>query len=246
MKIGLTSTGALLLCVLLAGCDGGGSSPQQPPPPQPQGTAPPPPTPLQGQFKMEGRGYWDIARTSDYAIIIPRNWSQITEQQPEAAKLYLVKRGVVDETGNPVEVGLMVEQFPSHPRSIDEEIERLITRYKQLEENELLNDPMVQNVQLADGTTGQLLLLEMLTKGKIVRRSVVVKLLATDETKNMWIVTGYVAAGSDSLIGTRESSIFQMLLTHVTSFSLDPQQVDERPIHEIYHAQAMPPAQEPQ
>jgi hypothetical protein len=237
---------AVLLCLLILGCDGGGGTPPQPMAP-PQQAAPPPPTPLQGDFKVESRGYWDIAQTSEYAIIIPRNWSQVIDKDvPEASTLYLVKRGVIDETGNPVEVGLMIERFPSPERTVDEEIDRLIVRYRQLEQTELITDPLVQNVQLAGGASGQLLLLEMLTQGKVARRSSVVKLLTADENNTTWIVTGYVASGHESIIGTPQSNIFQMLLTHVSSFSLDPQTVDEQPIHEIYHAQAMPPAQQPQ
>jgi hypothetical protein len=214
MKMHLVLFPALAL-LLHSGCTEDPAA--SPPPPAGAGTtAPPQPTLLVGEFQVDPRQYWDVARTEDFGIVIPRNWSQITE--------------------NPLDVGLMIEQFPDHPRTLDEELSRIVQRYRAEQQVEVIDEPRAQTLTLGDGNEARLLLIELLIHDKTTRRSVNAKLVTIDQQKNAWVVSGYVVAGQQSVVATLQSGIFQRLLAHVESFSLDPKQVNELQVHEVYHS----------
>jgi hypothetical protein len=234
MKMHLVLFPALAL-LLHSGCTEDPAA--SPPPPAGAGTtAPPQPTLLVGEFQVDPRQYWDVARTEDFGIVIPRNWSQITENLPPTVRLYMVRHGVIDETGNPLDVGLMIEQFPDHPRTLDEELSRIVQRYRAEQQVEVIDEPRAQTLTLGDGNEARLLLIELLIHDKTTRRSVNAKLVTIDQQKNAWVVSGYVVAGQQSVVATLQSGIFQRLLAHVESFSLDPKQVNELQVHEVYHS----------
>ena len=159
-----------------------------------------------------------------FALVIPPGWRNITELASGNRKLYLNGDGIgvpaMDETGAPLQVGMMVEMWANTKDSLEKGVESLISNARRNRRLEFVNEAKVDSYRLNDGTSAALLTMEFIKEGS--RRSLQMKLLAKDSNSSGWIVSAFVVGGKDSTIPTADSTVVKLLRAHVTSFCFDP------------------------
>ena len=175
--------------------------------------------------------YWDVYRTQQFAVAIPRNWQPQKANSP-AMLLYLL-REARDETGEPLKVGLTIERFPGNKDTLDEGVKQLIEHFRAdkrwTPQGEIRDEP----VSLADGTAARLVTLHARSQdGR--RRALQYKLLALDKQRVGIAISAFLTTSAASKMTDPESKIARLLWAHVTSLTLDPAKMNDAALRAAY------------
>jgi hypothetical protein len=157
-------------------------------------------------------------------VAVPSGWRAFDPPNPKV-KLYRSGDGFGfperDETGAPLQIGLMVETAPSAEQTLDEVTRNLGEAAKHAPNLELQHTT-VRSLKLADGTRAVLSTMEFTKEGS--RRSLQLKLVARDPKGTTWIVSGFLVGGLTSQWPRPDSEIAQWLTGVVTWVTFDPKQ----------------------
>jgi hypothetical protein len=185
--------------------------------------------------------FWDVYRTQQFAVAIPRNWRPQKANSP-AILLYLMREGR-DETGEPLKVGLTIERFPGNKDTLGQGVTQLIDHFRAdkrwVPQGEIRDEP----ITLADGTPARLVSLNVLSQDG-ARRAIQYKLMTLDKEQVGIVIGGFLTTSAGSKITSPGSKMAQLLRAHVTSLTLDPSKMDEAPLRAAYVSQA-PAASQP-
>ena len=217
MEKSRTRIGVVLLAIFLGGCEGKKDGPpvggQAPTPPTTKPTTAPATKPVP---TVEG----DRHVTDEFAMIVPRGWRSLDMLISAKNRLYLNGDGIgapaIDETGSPVQIGMMVERYPNTTDTVRRGAERLLANAKRNPRLKLIGKARIESLRLSDGTEAALLTTEFIKSGS--RRSLQMKLLAKDAASNGWVVSGFLVAGKNSNIPKPDSPQAQTLRAHLRTF----------------------------
>jgi hypothetical protein len=166
-------------------------------------------------------GSWDLVQVDRALVAVPANWRAFDAPNPRV-KLYRSGDGFgfpeLDETGEPLQIGLMVETAPSTERTLDE-VTRSLGEAAKHAPNLELQRTTVRPLKLADGTDAVLSTMEFTKEGS--RRSLQLKLVARDPKGTTWIVSGFLVGGMSSQWPRPDSKIAQWLTGLVTWVTFD-------------------------
>ncbi len=185
----------------------------------------------------DGAKDWEAVSVESGTIAVPKNWRSF-DKLKRSMLIYRQGDGVgipaVDENGNALQIGLMVEKFPETKETVKEMMDGLIEQAKKVRQLELVGKESVDTIKLADGTEAMLLKAEFIKEK--TRRSLQMKLVVKDAESNAWIVSGHVVGGKESKLPTAESELTKWLSAHLTSFSLDAKKFDADKVEAAYKA----------
>lgn len=161
--------------------------------------------------------------TDEFAMIVPRGWRSFDMLLSAKNRLYLNGDGIgapaIDETGSPVQMGLMVEKYPNTTDTVLRGIETLLANAERDPRLKLIGKGRIESLRLSDGTEAALLTTQFIKSGS--RRSLQMKLLAKDADSTGWVVSGFLVAGRNSAIPKPDSPQAQTLRAHLMSFCFD-------------------------
>jgi hypothetical protein len=176
---------------------------------------------------------WEEVAVENGRIAIPRGWRAMDFLKPP---VYRVGDGmgtvpVVDETGEPLQVGINVERFPEMSISLERAIDGLIEDAKAGGRLQLVQHE-VEELELADGTAARLLTTQFIKEK--TRLSLQMKLVVKDAEATVWVVNGYVVGGRESTWPTPESRLTRWVEAHLKSFTLDGEKFDTEGLRAAY------------
>lgn len=170
---------------------------------------------------------FEIVRFDAAGLAVPKGW----RVQPTASRQMLAARigdgiGVpaVDETGEPLRIGVTVERFRAGKDSLDFGIEQLVKAAKANRRLEIVGQESIEKLKLADATEAALVSMEFINEKS--RRSLQLKLLVKDDKDKAWIVSGFLVGGKESKLPTAKSELAQWLRSIVLTFCLDAAKID--------------------
>jgi hypothetical protein len=102
--------------------------------------------------------------------------------------------------------------------TIEDRIKILTEDARTAPQRTLAAEPIIENVQLADGTKASLMIVEQIKQGG--RRSLYMKLLVQDEAGTTWAITGWIVASRDSFLPKKDSGLAKMMMSFLQSFSI--------------------------
>lgn len=182
---------------------------------------------------------WRVVKGEGYAMAVPAGWRAV---DAPPGRFVLVLQGIgagvpiVDENGEPLQIGITVEKFPNTKGSLEDGIKLLAKNAKANPRLELVGAEVVDSLELADGAPAVLLTTQFVKEG--TRSSLQLKMLAKDKDANGWVVSAYVVVGKASQLAARDGALATGLAAHVRSFCLDPSKVDVKPVEAAYAARA--------
>jgi len=166
-------------------------------------------------------------------IAVPKGWRNLDQATNKA--LYRQGDGIgvpaSDETGDPLQIGLVVEMFGKAKESIEEIMNGVVASAKDDPRLDLVKKD-VTKIKLADGTDALLLRAEFIKTH--IRRSYQTKLVAKDAGSNVWIVSAHLVGGKDSEWSRSGSHLAKWLEAHVTSFTFDGSKFDAKKVDAAY------------
>jgi hypothetical protein len=178
---------------------------------------------------------WEAAKGEGFALIVPRGWRSF-DRPPGRMKLHLTGDGIgvpmVDETGAPLQIGMTVECFPNTKDAPADGAAALVKNAKRNPRMELVGKETTEKVTLADKSEGLLLVMEFIKDGS--RRSLQMKMLVKDSKDNGWVVSGFLVGGKESKWPTHNGVLIAWLKSHMTSFVLDADKLDEAGVREAH------------
>jgi hypothetical protein len=166
-------------------------------------------------------------------IAVPKGWRNLDQ----AANKVLYRQGdgigvpAADETGDPLQIGMVVETFGTAKESIEEIMDSVIAGAKGDPRLELVKKD-VTKVKLADGTDALLLRAEFIKAH--IRRSYQTKLVTKNAGANVWIVSAHLVGGKDSEWPRAGSRLAKWLEAHLTSFTFDGSKFDAKKVDAVY------------
>jgi hypothetical protein len=137
-----------------------------------------------------------------------------------------------DDTGQPLQAGLVLEQLTDAKGSLSEVAAGVIAGARKDARLKPLADSTVEPVKLSDATDAVLLTSVFLKEGN--RRSVQLKVIARGPDSRTWMVSGYLVGGKDSRWCTPGSNMANWLRAHLLSLRLAPGNLDEKALREAY------------
>ena len=167
-------------------------------------------------------------------IAVPRGWRAL--EGLTGKLLYRQGDGIgmvppVDETGAPLQIGMVVDKFESTKESVAEIVNGLVAQAGNDRRLQLVRKETAE-VRLADGTKAMLLRTELLKEK--TRRSVQLKLVAKDAESNVWIASAHVVGGKESGWPQIGSTLVKWVEAHLTSFTLDGKKFDAEKVIAAY------------
>ena len=183
----------------------------------------------------EGTGKWKAHDGDGFHLVIPSGWRELPFLSP-TRKLYLNGDGIeapaVDETGSPVQIGLMVESFPNTKEPLEAMSRTLAESATGDPRLQAIGEHTISPVTLSDGTEAHLLVMEFIKEQR--RKSLQMKLIAKDKQSTAWIVTGFLVGGKESRLPTRNSALAERLRAHISSLCFDATKIDLSPFPSVY------------
>jgi hypothetical protein len=171
-------------------------------------------------------GAHEVVKTDEFAMAVPSGWRDF-RGAPRQFKMFRQGDGkgvpLVDETGAPLQIGLTVEKFRD-PKSIEEGAAELTKAAKANAQLEIVGEPKLEKLKLADGTEALLLSTEFIKEGR--RHSLQMKLLAKRGTDDAYVASGFLVGGKESTWPTTQSKLAKWLRAYMTTFVLDPAKLD--------------------
>ena len=178
---------------------------------------------------------WETASADPAKVAVPKGWRGF-DGIKRTMPIYRQGDGIgvpaVDETGEPVQIGLTVEKFPPAREStetIAKELARSSTQNPQLE---MVGKESVEAIKLSDQTAATLVTTEFIKGGS--RRSLQMKLIGKDGKGQIWIVSGFLVGGKDSKWPTPKSKPGTWLRAHLVSLTLTGKEIDRKSLEAAY------------
>jgi hypothetical protein len=173
------------------------------------------------------RPTWELVRGENYAIAVPEGWRKMDGLMPHQL-VFRQGDGIgvpaVDETGSPLQIGMMVEKFAKTDDTLEDGAKKLVRSAKNNARLRLVGQEFLEPLKLSDGTAALLLWTEFIKDGD--RHSLQLKMLAKDKDSGAWIVSAHIVGGKDSKLPQRDSALAVWLAAHVKSFCFDTTRFD--------------------
>ncbi len=140
----------------------------------------------------------------------------------------------VDETGEPLQIGLTLERFPADDVSTETIAKELAKGASKNPRLQMVGKEVVEAVKLSDQTEATLVTTEFIKEGS--RRSLQMKLIAKDASGQIWIVSGFLVGGKESQWPAPKSKLGVWLRAHLVSLTLTGKEVDAKGLEAAYRA----------
>lgn len=170
-----------------------------------------------------------VHRADGWAIATPGNWGTFEGIRPPVA-LYLIGDGregipMMDGTLSALKAGLLVEVFEDRKDALKEHVAKDLKELKESDAFELLQDPQVQDLTLADGTKAHVLDAEFV-RVQNRRVSFQTKVYAGDADGRHVVATGFITCSRPGRQSVKAIALPELVRAHTTSLVLDPAKVD--------------------
>jgi len=175
---------------------------------------------------------YEVVAFSGGSIAVPKEWRSL----PVPIGLFRVGDGIgvpaVDETGEPLQIGMSVQKFGVAKESLQEMASTLSDAAKNAPNLEPAGKEIVEPIKLADGTNALLLTFEFIKEGS--RRSLQMKLVTKDAGNVVWIASAHLVGGKNSGWPKPGSSLAKWLAAHLTSLTFDAKKFDAAKVEAAY------------
>jgi hypothetical protein len=178
---------------------------------------------------------WELVPVGRGKMAVPKGWRNLDNIKPG---MILYRQGdgkgvpLVDETKSPLQIGLVVEKFSGAIKSVKDIMNGLVKEAQTAPQLELVGQPAVETMKLADGTDATFLTAEFIKEGR--RRSLQMKLVTKDVDGNAWIASAHLVGGKESKWPTANSNLAKWLRAHLTSLCWDKSKVDVEALKAAY------------
>lgn len=188
-----------------------------------------------GMASEPSEARWETMTVGTGKLAVPKGWGDFKGIRPPLVA-YRIGDGIivprVDETGSALQIGMTVEKFPATKESIEKIMDQLVRGAKKTPRLEIVGEEKVEDVKLADGTIGKLLIAEFIKEKH--RHSLQMKLVVKDPEGAAWIVSSHLVGGLKSQWPKPGSMYVNWLRAHLTSFSVDPEKFDPARLDAAY------------
>jgi hypothetical protein len=178
---------------------------------------------------------WEVAAVGPASLAVPRGWRKLDGLRPNTL-LFRQGDGIglpaQDDTGQPLQAGLVLEQLTDAKGSLKEVGAGIIAGAKKDARLKPTEESIVEPVKLSDSTDAIFVTSVFLKEGH--RRSLQLKLIARGPDARTWMVSGFLVGGKDSRWCTPGSEMARWLRVHLMSLRLTPGNVDEKPLRAAY------------
>jgi hypothetical protein len=170
---------------------------------------------------------WELVPVGRGKMAVPKGWRNLDNIKPG---MILYRQGdgkgvpLLDETKSPLQIGLVVEKSSDALKSVKNIMNGLVEEAQKAPQLELVGQPAVETIKLADGTEAMFLTAEFIKEGR--RRSLQMKLVAKDPDGKTWIASAHLVGGKESMWPTANSNLAKWLRAHLTSLSWDESKID--------------------
>lgn len=188
-----------------------------------------------GEPSKENR--WEIISSGPVSVPIPKGWRNFDGMQPS---LLIFRQGdgitfpMFDEAGQPLQMGITVEQFASTSDSTETIAKKTADGASHDPRLKPVGDDWLEPVVLSDQTKGTLLIKEFIKSTH--RRSLQMKLFIKDADAMPWVISGYIVGGKDSPLPTRNSRLAVWIRAHLLSAALTKKAVATKALDAAYDA----------
>ena len=177
-----------------------------------------------------GEEPFEIVKFEPGAIAVPRGWRAM--EAITRKLLFRTGDGMgnippVDETDEPLQVGMAVEKFADVKEPLGDGMAKLVDGAQSDPRLEWVKKD-ITTIRLSDGTEAMLLKAEFLKEK--TRRSLQMKLIAKDASSTLWIASAHIVGGKDSEWPKASSTMAQWLEAHLTSLVLDEKKLDAKKV----------------
>jgi len=186
---------------------------------------------------------WEVVGTKEFTIAVPKGWRKLPELVLNNV-VYLNGDGigapVVDETGNPIQIGMAVERYGKVKDSAVEGAKRNLGTLEYDPRLKVLSKNPPQPLKLSDGTDAafnRVLLIEDRS-----RKSLQMKLFAADSNSRGWVVSAWIVTGRDSQFIENNAPLENRLRAHVTSLCFDQSKFNTSALAAAYGGRPTQPA----
>jgi hypothetical protein len=191
---------------------------------------------------------WQRVEGKGYAIYAPKGWRKMGFDMPNIP-LYMNGDGIgapaVDETGQPIQIGLDVERFRHQKGAAMDAAKRNLKNVDRNRRLQRIGKGSVTPLRLSDGTDAALLTVEFYKDR--TRRSCVQKVFALDRKSTGWVVTAWIVCGRDSRFVKACPWAATRLRAHITSLCFDARKLTDERLRAAYSLAEKPtrPATKP-
>lgn len=192
----------------------------------------------------DGNGeIWQVIRGDGFAMAIPDGWLEM-DPPDDSVKMVRIGDGIgippVDEQGQPLQAGFVVETHPGPYEDPKQLAEELIATLKSDDGARIQGEPYVRDIVLCDGSPAEFVAVEFERPAQ-ARKSLFTQVVSADDEGNGWVTSGYVVTGEESQVSSQESMAAAWLASHVLSFCHDEAKFDESIVRKAYAIlQSMP------
>jgi hypothetical protein len=178
---------------------------------------------------------WEVATSGPASLAVPKAWRNMDGLRPN---MLLFRQGdglripVQDDTGAPLQAGLVLEQLPAAMGSLRDVATDVIAAAKKDPRLQPSGTPTIESVKLVDATEAVFVTVVFVKEQS--RRSLQMKLIARGADARTWMVSGFLVGGKDSRWCAPGSDLAKWLRAHIASLRLTPGSVDEKPLREAY------------
>ncbi len=178
---------------------------------------------------------WQVVRVGPGSIAVPRDWRILDGLRP---RTLVFRQGdgigipLLDDTGQPLQAGLVVEQHFSAHDDLREIAEESLAGAQGDSRLQPLADPRVEAVKLSDSTDAVFMTSVFLKEGQ--RRSLQLKLIARSPDSRVWMVSAFLVGGKDSRWCTVDSDLGRWLGAHVLSLTFTPKTLNAGRLRDAY------------
>jgi hypothetical protein len=186
---------------------------------------------------------WEVAKAGPLSVAVPRGWRNLDGVRPN---IPVFRQGdgigipALDDTGEPLQAGLVVEELTRAKGSLREVAADILAGVKRDSRLKPIADSRVESVKLSDSTDALFLTSFFLKEGH--RRSVQLKLIARGSDSRTWMVSGFLVGGEASAWCTPKSDMSKWLRAHLQSLRLTPGQLEEKPLWDVYRQNTAAPS----
>ena len=178
---------------------------------------------------------WETVSTGSAKVAVPKGWRNMDGIE-NTMPVYRLGDGigvpVVDETGAPLQIGLVVEKLPPAKKSTEALAREAVKDAMKDPRLQLVGKESVESVTLSDQTTATLETTEVIKAGS--RRKLQMQLYAKDSRGQVWVVTGFLVGGKTSQWPTPRSRLGAWLRAHIVSLTLTGTAIDSKRLQAAY------------
>ncbi len=182
--------------------------------------------------------FWEFVPIGNGGIAVPVGWRNVRMSHPNIA-LYRSGDGkglpLLDESGSPLQVGLIVEKFPGSKKTLEEVVNDVLANPTEDPRLKQVGQTKIEEIFLSDGTKALKHSYEFI-KEKF-RRSLQVKLIVKEQNKTAWVVSYHLVGGKESHWPRIGSKLSLWLDAHLASFCLVEEKFDSDKLVSAYEKQ---------